>query len=383
VTLFTFADAYDSIFSYIGSAPNDRAVRDVRQAIDEALRDIVNAHNWSYYYKHGRLLLNPPYSTGTIGYQATGGPSPYYVTLTDGTWPSWAAGGSLRVGTVVYRVDRVLNATHLTLTPPLVPAADLASGTNYQLYQDTYLLPADFIAQDQALYESCFGALQYVHPRYWLAQSHYTYSVGNPQVYCINGDEKYPNRLVARFSPIPSDARTLDFIYKRRPRPIRWQSMSQGTVVLIAASSIVEGTGTAFDSTMTGSVFRSSANSQLPTWMAGPNPAVFEAVVGSVSAQQLFLSDVAPTSYPAARYVISDPIDIDTGSMLNAFLRCCEHMISQHRIMKDKPDARAQYRDELIRAKSADSRSFAGRAEGESGSYWQRMKDMPFIGDMT
>jgi hypothetical protein len=335
VTLFTFADAFDSIFSYIGSAPNDRAVRDVRQAIDEALRDIVNAHNWSYYYKHGRLLLNPPYSTGTIGYQATGGPSPYYVTLTDGSWPSWAAGGSLRVGTSVYRVDLVLNATHLTLTPPLVPAADLASGTNYQ------------------------------------------------QVYCINGDEKYPNRLVARFSPIPSDARTLDFIYKRRPRPIRWQSMSQGTVVLIAASSIVEGTGTAFDATMTGSVFRSSANSQLPTWMAGSNPAVFEAVVGSVAAQQLFLSDVAPTSYPAARYVISDPIDIDTGSMLNAFLRCCEHMISQHRIMKDKPDARAQYRDELIRAKSADSRSFAGRAEGESGSYRQRMKDMPIGPDMT
>ena len=84
----------------------------------------------------------------------------------------------------------------------------------------------------------------------------------------------------------------------------------------------------------------------------------------------------------AAAYILSDPIDIETGSMLASFLRLCEHKISQHRIMKDKPSARLQYLEALTLAKEADSRSFAARAEGDVGRNWQRMKDMPMGPDM-
>jgi hypothetical protein len=119
--------------------------------------------------------------------------------------------------------------------------------------------------------------------------------------------------------------------------------------------------------------------------MPGNNPATFEAIIYSVqSPTQLTLMPLTPSTvnYSGVAYVISDPIDIETGSMMNAFLRCCEHKLAQHRIMKDKPDAKAQYLDELRRAKEADSRSFAGRAEGEVNWNRMRMKDMPMGPDL-
>lgn len=372
----------------MGAAPSTQTLRDCRQAIDEALRDVVNAHTWSYYYTFGRMNLNLPFSDGTIQFWASDGAYPNQMTLTPSAssgWPSWTADGYLFINNVVYRVDQVIDDFNITLLPTLAPVVDIPAGTSYQLYQDSYVLPADFIAQDQSLYETCFGALQYVHPRVWLFAHRYIYNIGIPQFYCIDADTKYPNRLVVRFAPIPVDARTLDFIYKRRPRPILWQTMSQGTVTLTAGSSVVIGTGTAFDQTMAGSVLRVSANSSVPTWMPGNNPAVFEAVIYSVqSATQLTLQRLTPSTvnYTNTGYIISDPIDIETGSMLNAYLRCCEHKLSQHRIMKDKPDAKVQYLDELRRAKEADTRSFSGRAEGEANWNRMRMKDMPMGPDM-
>lgn len=392
MTLFTFADAFDALIAYLGASPSTQTLRDCRQAIDEALRDIVNAHTWSYYYTFGRLNTNAPFNDGTIKFQLSSGPLPNYMTLTPQAstgWPSWAADGYIYINNIVYRVDRVIDATHLTmqvLNVNLAPRADLAAGTSYQLYQDSYLLPVDFIAQDQSLYETCFGPLQYVHPREWLFAHRYIFNTGIPQFYAIDSDIKYPNRLVVRLAPLPVDNRTLDYIYKRRPRPILWQTMSQGTVSLVSGSVSVVGVGTAFDQTMAGSVLRVSPTVALPTWMPGPNPATFEAIIDSVQdSTHLKLMPLTPSTvtYTGVGYVISDPIDIETGSMLNAFLRCCEHKVGQIRIMKDKPDALTQYRYELQKAKDADTRSFSGRAEGEIGWNRMRLKDMPLGPDMS
>lgn len=385
--LFTFADAFDSLIAYMGAAPSAQTLRDCRQSIDGALYDLVNSHNWSYYYSVGRLNLNAPYNTGTIQYWYQDGASPFLCQLTGGTLPTWTANAVLYVNNVVYQVDQYLTPTTFTLLPPLVPVVDLPAGTSYQLYQDTYELPVDFRAQDQSLYESVFGALQYVHPREWLFQHRWLYNSGVPSNYTIMGDPKYANRLVARFAPLPTESRTLDFIYQRRPRPILWQNMSQGTISLTANSTVVTGMGTAFDQTMVGtgqgfggSVLRVSSNSSVPTWMPGTNPAVFEAQIYSVqSATQLTIMPLTPSTvtYTNTGYMISDPLDVETGSMREAFIRCCEWKLSQIRIMKDAKDRKAIYLDELRRAKEADVRSFSGRAEGEWTWHKQRMKDMP------
>ena len=383
--MLTFADAFDSVLSYMGAAPSSDTKRDARLAIDEALRELINAHNWSYLYAHGRVNTHAPYTTGTIEYQDSGGVLPRLVTLTDGTWPDWAFGGSIRIVNVVYGVDQILDATTLTLSEDLTPVVDIAPGTQYVLYQDIYPLSEDFIAQDQAIYESCFGGLEYVHPREWLFGQRWIYQVGVPRYYSITGDQKYPNRMCVRLSPTPVDNKTLDYIYKRRPRPLIWQAEGTGTVTLAQGELLVTGLGTVFDPTMKGSVLRISANKMAPTWMAGNNPGVFEGIIRTVAdAQTAYLTEPCRFSFTDATYLISDPIDIEVGSMGSAFLRCCEAKVSVRRIMKDKPSAQAQYRLELTRAMEADSRSFANRAEGDGrGGYRMRMKDMPMGADMS
>ena len=377
--MLTFQDAFDSLLGYMGAAPSTDTRRDARQCIDEGLRELINGHNWSYLYEHGRVNTHAPYTTGTIDYQLSTGALPRLVTLTDGVWPDWAFGGSIRIGNVVYMVDQVIDATTLTLTDDLSPVVDLPPGTAYAIYQDIYPLSEDFIAQDQAIYESCFGGLQFVHPREWLAGQRWVYQVGVPRYYSITGDKKYPGRLCVRLSPTPVDNRTLDYIFKRRSRPLIWQNEGTGTITIAQGTPLVAGVGTVFHPTMKGSVLRLSANKQPPTWMPGSNPFVYEGIIRTVvDAQTVYLSEPCPYDFIDATYLISDPIDIECGSMQNAFLRSCEAKVAQHRVMKDKPNALSQYKLELVKAKEADSRSFAGRAEGDGrGGYRQRAKDCP------
>ena len=242
------------------------------------------------------------------------------------------------------------------------------------------------------MYQTVFGFLEYEHPTFWLLAHRYIYNTGIPQFYCIDGDVKYPNRLVVRLAPMPTDSSTLDFIYKRRPRPLLIQAATTGTVTVTGGQTLVTGTGTAFNQTMVGSVIRLSSsgpvgpNPNIPTWMPGANPAVEEALIFSVTnATSLNVMPLTPflNSWTNVSYVISDPIDIETGSMQNAFLRAAEWKLSQLRIMEDKELKKAQYLDELRRAKEADTRSFAGRAEGELIWNRMRMKDMPMGPDAS
>lgn len=93
-------------------------------------------HQWKWMYPNANLSTNPPYSTGTI--EIVSG----VVTLTSGTWPSWAAEGRLKVESVVYTVDTRDSDTQLTLDDTTV---DVTAGATFQLGQAYYDLPDDFL----------------------------------------------------------------------------------------------------------------------------------------------------------------------------------------------------------------------------------------------
>ncbi len=130
---------------------------------------------------------------------------------------------------------------------------------------------------------------------------------------------------------------------------------------------------------MVGSVIRFSATTAPPTSLVmGTNVAAFESVVSAwVSPTSLVITDLANATYTATGYSVSDPIDIEQGAMLNAYLRCVEKYIGMSRTLKDKPSAAKQYDVALAEAKSADSRSFANRSAGMTGRYLPRFRDMP------
>lgn len=368
----TYQDAIDHTFRYLGGGPSDVVLADIRSAVDFAYRELYGAHNWTYYYKHGRINTISPYTTGNITYVA----STKTVTLDGGTWPAWSADGYLRVGTAIHRVSVLVDSTTLTLDDTLSPVNDIASSTPFILYKDSYLLPEDFLATDQGSYENSFGGLTYTHPREWLFTQRYIYQSGMPQAFTITGEERYPGRLLIRVFPIPTDAKTIDFIYKRSPRDLKYSSVTTGNMSI--SGSTATSSVPVFTADMAGSVLRVSLNSKTPSASAGLNPAALERRIASVeSSTSATLASASTIPYTSAAYIISDPIDIEPQSMSTALFRACEMMIGMSRILKDKPDARLQYKEALGSAKEQDSRSFSRRFVGDGWVHRQRAKDMP------
>lgn len=381
----TLQDALDHGIDYLGGNPSDQPIRDCMRAASEAYRDLANAFNWSYLYTQGRIITSAMFvdEDATLSYTQTGGTYERMATISGGTWPDWAADGYIRVGQVAYKVDERKSATVVTFDEQVNPGADIASGTEFLMYRDTYLLPEDYIAQDQALYEQNFGGMRYTHPRDWMYTNRYIYASGIPEAYTITGDKKYPGRLVLRLFPWPTEQKSVDFIYKRRPSKLIIANATAGTASVSAGDTAVTGVGTAFTPQMVGSVIRLSATVKPPTslimsFAKSGNAAAFESVVAAyVSPTSLVLADPADTDYAGVGYTISDAVDIEPGSMLNAYLRCIEMHLGMSRTLKDKPSARLQYQAALEEAKAADSRSFQGRAAGQSRPLRRRLRDYP------
>jgi hypothetical protein len=92
-------------------------------------------HAWSFLRKNGIITLQAPYLTGTVTIAAG------VVTLAGGTFPSWAAAGTIQVNATDYEVSTRDSGTQVTLVDTSVTAA---AGTSYTLMQDDYDLPEDF-----------------------------------------------------------------------------------------------------------------------------------------------------------------------------------------------------------------------------------------------
>lgn len=92
-------------------------------------------HRWSFLRPLTSLTLNASYSTGTITVVSG------VVTLTSGTFPSWAAYGDVVINGVAYSVNTRDSGTQVTLDDTTVNAD---AGTAYSLQQTVYELPADF-----------------------------------------------------------------------------------------------------------------------------------------------------------------------------------------------------------------------------------------------
>lgn len=380
----TYQDAIDAAVDYLGGNPSDSVQRDARRAVLEAYRDYANAQRWSYLLSQGRIVTSGPYNCGQVTYD----PTTNQVALTGLDWdgnpaafPSWIVGNYLRVGWQAWKVVRLLDPQTVLLDELLNPGNAIGP-VDYVAYRDTYLLPVDFVGQDQALYEQNFGGLEYVHPRQWTFQKRYIYAEGTPQFFTITGDPCWPGRMVIRFVPYPHEARTIDFLYHRRPRPLVISEVYTGTVAGMGGDTALVGTGTFWNTAMQGSVVRISANSKLPTSAVGGfrgyNPPLLQTRIYDVTdGTDLVLTDPLPQDVTGVAFTISDPVDFEIGAMMNAYFRCVEFHLSLNRTLKDKPSARQAYLTALGEARAADSRVFTGRAVGDPHVYRQPLRDMP------
>ena len=138
----TREDIKRAIGRFLGISRDDtdwtaEQTQDVADIIESGERTFylpVN-HTWSFLRPEFSQAINEPYGTGTIA--ATDGT----VTLTTGTWPSWAADGFLVVDGAGYKVDSRTSGSIIVLEDDSVT---ITSGTSYSLERWEYTLPDDF-----------------------------------------------------------------------------------------------------------------------------------------------------------------------------------------------------------------------------------------------
>jgi len=83
---------------------------DIEDCMNDGLRDVYSAHDWSFFKPIEDVTTTAPYVTGTVTI-ASG-----VVTGTGTTFPaSWSADGILKVGTSYYSVNTYTSATQITL----------------------------------------------------------------------------------------------------------------------------------------------------------------------------------------------------------------------------------------------------------------------------
>lgn len=195
----------------------------------------------------------------------------------------------------------------------------------------------------------------------------------------ITGDDNYyPGRLVIRLYPWPIDERSVTYIYKRRPRPLRLYRVSTGTVTGVAGTNVLTASQAAFTPKMVQAVVRLSLTPGTPpTGPVGFNPPDFESVIIRFnSSTEVELADPLDVDYTNVPYTVSDRVDVEEV-MRTALLRGIEKQIGMSRVLKDKQDSAAQYDMALREAKAADSRSLMGRSVGDAHWFRRRLRDYP------
>ena len=378
--LLTYRDLIEHAVDYLGGRQSVIIHRDVRAAIQTAYRELGQEREWSYLKTRGRVFYNAPYNTGTVTYDHTGNASgERIVTLSGGTWPTWADQGQLKIGTAEYEVVRRIDSTKIQLDELLNPGADITSASSYTLYQSAYPLPDDFVRMGTPLADGTWYFGQYIDPSDWLALEKYGQGEGYPLFHTIMGDPRRPGRHVLRVYPYPSSAQTADYVYHRRARQLRVTGYadadSQGT--LSVSGTTVTGTGTNFTNLMEGAALRLGADSRTPTGMTDANPWAEEALIDTVASPTSLTLQAAPSgTYSGVGYYISDPVDLDE-SLVTALLRLIERELAIAKGMRNVGEVVQLAEMALRDAKAADQRNSQMREAYGSPSPYTRLAYWP------
>ena len=142
-----------------------------------------------------------------------------------------------------------------------------------------------------------------------------------------------------------------------------------------ASSATVTASGTSFTSDMVGSVIRIGTTADFPSGLEGLNPFSEERVIISVdSGTQVTVDASFDNTASAAKYRISDPVDVEDGAMYEAFLAYAELRLSMLLKDDDIPLKEEIYAGALRMAMQADNRSY-GDSDGRPYDHIVHLRD--------
>lgn len=362
--ILTARDMQDTLLRYLGGNNNVEASLDIRSAIADALKEVWGMHDWPYYQGQKQIQVDAPYSNGTITYDA----ATRRLTLTGGVWPAWTEYGSIVIGYVMVKVAKRLSDTVAEIDTGSALTTDIVSATTYQMYRNEYPLDDDVRKVAYVSFDTWSKLpLKYVPASEFNVPTQRV--TGTPRYFTIQRDRRRLGGLVMAFWPLPPLAKTVSFSVFRQAREVQYWSEIDGNITVVADSTAVTGTGTAFESEMANCILRIGKNQTPVTSSFGGNRFAEQVLIESVvSPTSLVCMPAASASRSNVKYEISSQIDIDEPVMSSLFTQQCYFELSKRREVTDKQLATLMQTLALAK-KSAKSKCAVDRGVEYAGSY--------------
>lgn len=362
--LMAYVDLVDAVVAYSGANPNTQNIQSANRAAMQAYLSLVKVHDWSFYKRNFSIPTSAPYITGTVQYLQTGGATcERQLTLTGGTWPTWAAYGYVQVNQMAFQVSKYFSGSVIQLSDVNNPGSDITVDTPFTLYRDMYPLPNDYTESFNAVVQPRLTPLMYVPIAQWTYGRDYYQNASVPYAFTVTKDLVVPQRQACRLYPAPdSSGYSILFTYKSDVTAPQYRKVSKGDVTVTNGSAFVTGNGTQWEAAMSGTVLRvaRSGDTTLPTGIEGESPAFFEGIVDSVqSATGLTLQANATVSCNRAMYVISSLLDVDPYAMREYLFQEARRQYRTMARMAAIVGEAQDYMKALNQARDADSR-YAG-----------------------
>lgn len=328
----TYFDLVESLIVSSYGGAQDAEQRDIRTAIHRAYDELTTIRDWAYYHVHGRVMLQGTYSAGliTASQGAVDGTGAVWSTIPD--FPTRPRDFTLRVGDRNYPIDSYTSSSAFGLGES--DYALVVTDSPYTIFRSIYPLPDDFRNLDEPSDEFNWWAGLYVTPGQAMKIERVSNSSGEPYHWTIIKDPHGPGWAI-KIVGYPTRQETLDFVYRRTARQLRYSghepALRQGTIARSMQS--VTGTGTAFSSAMVGSIFRVGDTTNHPGPIESFTPWVSESRIRSYSSATAITTEASGLVPSSTKYLITDPIDI-AQHMHKAMDSCCDYWLARIRGVK-------------------------------------------------
>ena len=320
-------------------------------AVNQAYRHIASMARWSYLHRRTQINTVAPYSTGTVAFTA----STRTLTLTSGSWPTWAGSGLLLIAGQVYAVERMVSSTILTLVADRCPVSDVAALTTYTIFRVEYLLPADFIRTEELVPIGQWWNMYERQPGSILQTSRLFSRPSRPFEFVVRGSMQSQGRMAMEFGPPPDAAYTLDLTYFAKPRQRTLPAAYRAGTISVSGTTVT-GVNTAFTPAMVGCRLRVGTTAAAPVGESGDLGSLTESTVVAVtSSTVLIVADSLPTVNDV-QFIVDDPVDIDRQSMDELFCRLCEQQFEILGNFNDRSTKDAEVRAVFLTARASDVR---------------------------
>lgn len=378
-TLLTYQDLIDRLLSFSNAGTQASQAIDYRIAIEESYREVINRHQWKYFNTQYVVYTQPEYTTGSIAYSQ----STRTVTLTGGTFPSWANLARIRIGTAAYEIIANPSGTTLTLSVANNPGGDIASGTGFVLYQSVFRLPADYRGNFRWNVPTLLWSNSFIQLDEWFSLERRCAAGGNPRNWALAADPQLQGTYSIFVWPHPVTNTTYGGIYQRRPRDLSVSGYDvadadfSSTATIANTGAAVTGTNTLFSARHIGCALRFGTATKNPNGSSGLYPYQEQRIITAVADTTHCTLDSAPVgTYAGVKYTISDPLDLSPG-MLNAVLACIKLQYALNKPLEDRPlsSLRESYRQAYVTAQESDALVLSGRG---GGATFDRMHDQTY-----